>query len=349
MGARTSIYRTLHRCAAAAALCFVFKAPLSAGSEAGTTSANFLKIPAAVIPTALGEAYTAMIGPDSILYNPAGLGLMSYSAFSGTHNRYLEEITQEYAAVAYRSRYGTLGAAFSMVNSGKFDAYDANDMLIGETSTSHQLWILSFSQSWPRFRRDIGRLDPMLITPSWSRIPEERDYRPKTYRISLGASVKKIVEELDRVSGSEYTFDAGAMLVLPGHFQFGASALNMTGEQKFVYESYPLPRTYRVGAAKDFHTINDLIIFTAASDMVKYSDMPTFSVFGIEADIMRLFQVRAGYRSERDIGPRLSGGFGLNFDKFTESAIIKGARVDYSYFGFGDLGNTHRFGLQMVW
>lgn len=338
------------RALAAAVLCFYFAPPLFAGSGAGTTSANFLKIPVAVIPTALGESYTALSGPDSILYNPAGLGLLSYSAFSGTHNRYLEEITQEYAALAYRSRYGTLGAAFSMVSSGKITAYDSNDSIIGETSTNHQLWIVSFAQSWPRFRRDIGKLDPMLITPSWSRIPQEPDYRPKTYRVAVGASLKKIMEELDNVRGSVYTFDAGAILVLPGHLQLGASALNITGKQRFIYEEYALPQTLRVGAARDFHTINDIIIFTVATDMVKYSDDRAFNTVGVEADFMRLFQLRAGYRTRRDIGPRLSGGFGLNFDKFTErGGFINGIRVDYSYLAYGDLGNTHRFGLQLIW
>jgi hypothetical protein len=335
---------------AAAALCFSCASRLLAGPGAGTTSANFLKIPVAVIPTALAESYTALSGPDSILYNPAGLGLLSYSAFSGTHNRYLEEITQEYAALAYRSKYGTVGAAFSTVASGKITAYDVNDMVIGETSTSHQLWILSFAQSWPRFRNDTGKLDPMLITPSWSRIPNEQDYRPKTYRVAAGASVKKIIEKLDNVSGSVYTFDAGAVLVLPGHLQLGASALNITGKQKFMYESYALPKTLRVGAASDFHTINDMIIFTVATDMVKYSDAQSFNTMGIEADFMRLFQLRAGYRTRRDIGARLSAGFGLNFDKFAEKGgFISGVRVDYSYLAFGDLGNTHRFGLQLIW
>jgi len=338
------------RVLAGAAFCLFSAGRLFAGGGPGTTAANFLKIPVAVIPSALGESYTAMAGPDSILYNPAGLGLLSYSSFSGTHNRYIDEISQEYLALTYRSKFGTAGVGFSTLSSGKIDAYDENDSLIGETSTNHTSWTLSYAQCWPHFNQDIGKLDPMVITPNWTRVTPVLDYRPKTYRLAFGASLKKISEKLDKMTSSVYTGDVGAILVLPGHFHLGASALNMTGKQKFVFESYKLPSSIRAGVAKDFHSINDIMIVTVASDMVKYSDTPAFNTVGIETDIMRLFQFRIGYRSQRDIGSRFSGGFGLNFDKFTEKgSFIHGARVDYAYVDYGDLGPTHRFGMQMIW
>lgn len=343
------IFSTL-RALAAAALCVFFAGRLFAEGGAGTTAANFLKIPVAVIPAALAESYTAMAGPDSILYNPAGLGLMSYSSFSGTHNRYIEGISQQYAAVTYRSKYGTAGAGFSMLSSGQIDAYDNDDMLIGETSTNHLMWVVSYAQCWPHFNEDIGQLDPMIITPSWTKVTPVLDYRPKTYRLAVGGSLKKISEKLDKVTSSVYTADAGAILVLPGHFHMGVSALNITGAQKFEYESYNLPGVVRAGIAKDFHSVNDIMIVTLVSDMVKYSDAPAFNTAGIETDFMRLFQVRVGYKSQRDIGSRISGGFGLNFDKFTDKgSFIHGARVDYAYIDYGDLGATHRFGMQLIW
>jgi len=135
----------VRRALAAAALFFFSAGRLFAEGGAGTTSANFLKIPVAVIPAALGESYTAMAGPDSILYNPAGLGLMSYSSFSGSHNRYIEGISQEYAALTYRTKFGTAGVGLSTLSSGKIDAYDKDDMLIGETSTNHLMWVLSYA------------------------------------------------------------------------------------------------------------------------------------------------------------------------------------------------------------
>jgi hypothetical protein len=341
--ARTSLFAAA--LAAVPALCAV-----AAAGGAGTTSANFLKIPVAAIPASMGEAYTALIGPDSILYNPAALGLLGYSSFSGTHNQFADGINQEYVSGAWRSPYGTVAAAYSSLSSGKFDAYDDNDMLIGRTSSAHTMAALSFSQSWPNFKDDIGKLDPMLITPSWTSVEPVKDYRPKAYRVSVGATVKKISETLGSDSASTYAYDAGVMLVLPHHLQTGLSVMNFGGSEKFVQESYALPSSLRFGLAKDFHTINDVMIFTLASDVVKYSDRDYMNATGLSVDIMRMFQFRLGYNSLKDSGSKLCGGFGMTFDRMADkSSFLSGARVDYAYVGYGDLGVTHRFGVQFVW
>ncbi|HCC48400.1 MAG TPA: hypothetical protein DEQ38_09850 [Elusimicrobia bacterium] len=335
--------------AAAALLAAGLLAPARA-EDPGTTAANFLKIPVAAVPSGMGEAYTAMVGPDSILYNPAGLGLLSYSSFSGSHNQYIDGITQEYLALAWRFPFATVAAAYSSLSSGDIDAYDENDMPVGKTSTSHQLTVFSVAQSWPRFKKDAGKLDPMLITPPWTKIPLVADYRPKSYRLAAGASVKKISEKLAGESSAAYAFDAGLTLILPRHFHVGASALNYGGSQKFLEASSKLPSSLRFGIAKDFHTVNDVMVFTVASDMVKYSDRDYQSATGLEVDVMKMFQLRLGYKTQKDSGSRVCGGFGMNFDRLSDkNSVMMGARVDYSYLDYGSLGATHRLGVQLIW
>jgi len=316
-------------------------ARLEAASRTGTTAANFLKIPVAVIPSGMAEAYTAMSGPDSILYNPAGLGLMENAGFSGTHNRYLEEMTQEYAAVACPTRYGTIGAGFSSLSSGKFTSYDSNDQITGETGSSHQLWVLSIAGGWPRTSAKLKDKDRMLQVDGHNEVP---------YRLSVGASLKKITEALDKVGGRAYAMDAGAILTLPGHMKIGVSALNMGGEQRFRFESHPLPAAFRGGVSREFGAGNDIMGLTVSADAVKYSDASLASSVGVSAAVLKTFQLRAGYQSRRDIGSRVSGGFGLNFDKFMDkTGFIRGAGIDYAYLAYGDLGATHRFGFQLFW
>lgn len=335
--------------AAAAFLAACPAMPVRAGGG-GTTAASFLKIPVAAMPTGMGEAYTAMVGPDSILYNPAGLGLMSYSAFSGSHNQYLIGIKQEYLSLAWRFPFGTVAGAFSSLSSGDIDAYDENDMPVGTTSTGHRMMAVSFAKSWPHFRSDEGKLDPMLITPPWTRIEPVTDYRPKVYRVSAGATLKKIDEKLAGETSGTYAFDAGATLILPHHFHVGASAMNFGGSQKFINSSAKLPSSFRFGVAKDFHTVNDIMVFTVASDLVKYTDQDLVGASGLQMDVMRMFQLRLGYTTHKDSGSRMSGGFGMNFDRFSEKgALFNGARVDYSYLDYGSLGTTHRLGVQFIW
>lgn len=323
---------------------------LAGSSSVGTTSANFLKIPSAAVPTAMGEAYTAMVGPDSIMYNPAGLGLLNYSSFSGAHNQYLDGITQEYLALSWRSKYGTIAGAYSTLSSGKIEAYDENDMPIGNTSTGHTLMVLSYAQSWPHFNQDIGKLDPMLITPSWTKIEPVKDYRPKAYRFAAGASIKRIGEKLGDESTDSYAMDAGLALVLPQHWQLGASVQNFGSKRKFLEDSNSLPSSMRFGIAKDFHTINDLMVFTVASDLIKYSDRDYMGATGLEVDFMKMFQMRVGYKTQRDVGSRVSGGFGMNFDRLSDKGgLLHGARIDYAFLDYGSLGGTHRIGVQLIW
>ncbi len=320
-----------------------------AGDSTGLTGANFLKIPVAAMPAALGETYTALIGPDSALYNPGALGLLGYSAFSGSHNTYLAGITQQYAAVAVRTRYGTAGLTFSSLASGSITAYDDDDQIIGETETSHRVIGMTFARSWPNFPSDIGMLDPMIIPPSWTRVKEVRDYRPRAYRFSAGVTLKRVLEQLDDASSGAWAADAGVMLVLPGRVQIGGSALNLGTSQDFYSESAALPASYRFGVAKDFRTVKDLMVFTVAADAVKYRDAELYESFGLEIDILRFLQVRAGFRNTDNAGARSAVGFGFNFDKFTETGFLKGIRLDYASIGYGDLGSTNRIGLQAVW
>lgn len=335
---------------AAAALLAAWSCPPARAGGAGTTSANFLKIPVAAIPSGMGDAYTAMVGPDSILYNPAGLGLLGYCAFSGAHNQYLDGIMQEYLALSWRFPFGTVGAAFTTLSSGDIDSYDENDMAVGKTSTGHRMMVVSFAQSWPNFKGDIGKLDPMLITPNWVRVEPVSDYRPKAYRISVGASVKKIDEKLGSESSSARAFDAGVTLILPHRFHVGVSALNFGGTEKFSEEAYSLPSSLRFGMAKDFHTVNDVMVFTVASDLVKYSDREYLSASGLEVNVMKIFQLRMGYKTQKDSGSRLCGGFGMNFDRLADkNSFLRGVRVDYSYIDYGFLGTTSRFGVQFIW
>ncbi|MDQ7773349.1 MAG: hypothetical protein RDU13_07475 [Elusimicrobiales bacterium] len=320
-----------------------------AGGSPGLTGANFLKIPVAALPAALGESYTALIGPDSALYNPGALGLLGYSAFSGSHNTYLAGITQEYAALSLRTRYGTAGFTFSSLSSGGITAYDDDDQIIGETETSHRVAALTFARAWPDFPSDIGMIDPMIIPPSWTRIREVRDYRPKAYRFAAGVTVKRVMEELDDDSSAAWAADAGVMLVLPGRVQIGASALNLGTSQDFYSEAAALPSSYRFGVAKDFRTVKDLMVFTLAADAVKYRDSEIYQSFGLEIDILRFLQVRAGHKTIENAGAKSTVGFGFNFDKFTETGFLKGIRVDYANIGYGELGSTNRIGLQAVW
>ncbi len=323
---------------------------ISYAQNAGSTSANFIKIPVAPIPSALSEAYTAMIGPDSILYNPGASGLLSYNSLSVAHNSYINGIMQQYISANFYTRHFNISGFFNILSSGEIKTYDINDNATGSTSSSHKYYGVSISRSWPRYKQDKGKADVMLIADSWTKIKKVKDYRPKVYRLSIGASAKMVSERLDKESSSTSLFDAGALLVLPHHWQFGASVQNMGGKQKFVTQSDETASLIRYGVAKDFVSKKEIMVFTFILDSVKYSDYKNFFLFGMQTDILKMFQIRLGYRGKKDVGGDVSLGFGMNFDRLTsKESFFKGMRMDYALVDYGGLGKTHRIGLQLIW
>jgi hypothetical protein len=317
--------------------------------DAGTTGANFLKIPVAPVPTAMGQAYTAISGVDSILYNPAGLGLMNYSAVSLAENNYIEGIHQQYAATALRTDLGTFGAAFTSLSSGQFEAYDVNGADIGTTSSSHMLGVVSYSQSFPHWNQDRDMQDKQLMLSGWSRIQDVDFYRPRTPRISFGVSFKYIHERLDDVSATTTSADAGVVVVPLQRLQLGASLLNINGAEDFGTQAFSLPRTLRVGAATDFVGVKRLMVFRTSADYVKESDMDAYYCAGLEVSVMELISLRIGMRSDSGIGNGMSFGFGIVLDKSNNpDDLVGGIRFDYTYANEGEFDGSQRFGLQVL-
>src|SRR5689334_12686208 len=66
------------RCVALALLSLLFASPLAAQSEEGATEGGiFLLLPVGARGVAMGRAMTALSGPESVFWNPAGLGELS--------------------------------------------------------------------------------------------------------------------------------------------------------------------------------------------------------------------------------------------------------------------------------
>ncbi len=311
---------------------------------------NFLKIPVPALTSGLAEAYTSMISADSILYNPAGIGLLTYSSVSTTYNRYIEGINQGYISGVINTPYGNFGVVYSALKSGDIVSYDENENITGKTSTSHSFYGIAYAKGFPYFDYAKNRIDPMLITPSWTRMKPVRVYIPKVYRFSFGFLVKRIEEKLDTESSSSLLFDGGALLILPGHFQLGASAQNIGGSQKFYQEKNDIPRVYRFGVSKDVATENNVMNFIFSLDYVNDQSEGSYINFGLEDDIAKTFQLRFGYTTRESEMSSMTAGMGMNFDKLlSKDSFLKGLRMDYAFMSYGIFGATHRIGFQMVW
>ncbi|MBA7635312.1 hypothetical protein ES703_42913 [subsurface metagenome] len=94
----------------------------------------------------------------------------------------------------------------------------------------------------------------------------------------------------------------------------------------------PLPFAAKIGMALTWQSL------LLALDIAKPTDDDLYYCAGIEWWIMDGIALRAGYKTNQDIGEGLTAGFGFDKGKI---------RFDYAYVPYGELGDTHKVLLGM--
>ena len=310
---------------AAACLACAFSAPLFAGEDpryfsnkaVGTTTADFLNLPAGARAAAMGGAYTAIAEEASAVYwNPAGLVQIPKLSAVFMRAQYLEEISYQYAAYAHRLSYDTvLAGSVLMTDIGSITERDLSGGIMpsGSFTPRDQVFTLSYSKAILEFS-------------------------DKDIDVSVGVSAKYIKSSIVS-SAKSYAGDVGIMTYNFGDipYRLAVTATNMGGGLKYDRESNPLPLTFKLGAA-----INPFRNILVATDIVLPKQNNPNVLIGTELaltpnELTRLC-VRAGLNVQQmhdGIGG-LSVGVGATLHFFS---------LDYAFVPMGELGSTHRISL----
>ena len=143
--------------------------------------------------------------------------------------------------------------------------------------------------------------------------------------LMFGVSAGMLQETIAEDKKSTYSGNVG-LLFSGKFFSLGLACQNIgskLGED-------PLPLTYRGGIALRLKSLS------IAADAVKEIDNDIYYCAGLEWWIGNILALRAGYRTDQDIGSGMSAGIGLKVSKIN---------LDYAYVPYGDLGNTQRISL----
>lgn len=294
---------------AAIAMAVVAVGFANAGIEnAGTTSANFLSVGAGPRILSMGGA-TIGLGSDLAAgsWNPAAIGWMDQSTLTLSHAGLENQSLQEWAA--FGGRFGETGTRWSVTGlyqgDGSFEGRDASNNSTGSFSVS------SFAVG-AQLAQQLGS------------------------KVTLGAGLKTVMDNLGGVSGIGTTFDAGLMF-RHGIVGAGVVAQNIGGHMDYQGAIYPFPSNYGVGVGLSHPGTGLSLAIDANFPYAYYSDVRT----GIEWRWKQTVALRGGYRHEMGdaAGDPLTGPtFGLG-------AGLNGFWLDYGFLLAGQSDGEHRVAL----
>ena len=276
----------------------IFVTPALAGGP-GTTAANFLKIGVGARAAALGDAFTVIVDDSTSLYwNPAGLAKMEERQLSATYNMWFAGINQGYLGIGFP--LSGEGIVAGGVNYVDMGDFDGRDEAGNPTGT--------FTASALNFH--LGYANKVGEKLIWG--------------ISAGLVQDTIADDIK----STYAANLGLIFESSESLSLGLALQNIGGQ----LGGDPLPFVAKVGMA---YTWRSLLL---ALDIASPTDNDLYYGAGIEWWIMDGIALRAGYKTNQDIGEGFTAGLGFDKGKI---------RFDYAYVPYGELGNTHRVLLGM--
>lgn len=282
-------------------------------SDPGSTGANFLKINLAPREMAMGSVGIGLAdGPGAIFTNPAGLGSIGHQSLSFFYNVWLEGMSAQYLSYIIPTGIGNFGATANYFSYGKIQGYDAS----GTETSNIDAYDLCFLLSYGRSEVLKG--------------------------VSGGINFKVLHEKLEKEKAMAFGGDVGIKIdlgksynVLKG-ISLGCSVKNIGTGLKFDKEKAPLPLSYGVGIGVKRELLGEEL--NLGVDMNIPNDNSMYVGAGLEYWIKDIIAVRAGYNSKKDTSNGLSLGIGIKADIFN---------MNYAFVDYGELGYTHRMGMDI--
>lgn len=284
-------------------------------SPSATEGALFLLLPVGAQAVSLGRAMTAMPGPESAFWNPAGLASVQDSRavlFRGDH---AVGSATAVSVLAARPGVGTLSASYFLLDIGDQDLTDSEGNVLGTVSVRNHLGIVSAAARFLR-RLDAGvNLKVVQFRLSCRGLCPDKGTTATTYAVDAGV---------------QFAPDPGLPL------RFGAMVAHLGPRLQVLNaeQADPLPARVRVAAAYDVlsHVVerSDVRAWVTLEVQDRLRHPGSLSVFlgsELAAGVGDALYLRTGYvigDLDQEDGARV--GLGLHWERF-DLAIAKSLAV----------------------
>ncbi|MCD6100140.1 MAG: PorV/PorQ family protein [Candidatus Marinimicrobia bacterium] len=296
----------------------------------GLSGWQFLKITYDARYSAIGGAFTALSHGNSgaIFGNPSALVDVGNVDVQFTNVNWIADIKGQSIAIAKNfGRMGVLG--FSVVSLNVGEMYETiNRVIPGETRTEAVVTGNTFTAG------------DLAAGISYA--------KRVTDRLSIGANVRWIREEIAEVSMNNVSVDFGTtyytgfkslrLCMVARNFGPDAHLVGWSEEYQMEAVDIRMPLDFRVGIGYDFFEGSSHVL-SCAIEGTHPNDGPEKINIGLEYKFGNLLVLRSGYRVNYDEEDFTLGGE-INY---TIGGLT--ARVGYAYINFGILEQVHMFTL----
>jgi hypothetical protein len=294
----------------------LYSMDLGFAREDGGRPGAFLQYGAGARSLAMGKTFVGIADDASATYwNPAGLGRLKQAEITILHASLYEKTGYSFASTAYPTIYGSFGAAIVNLNSTGFQLRDEFNYEIGEAGVNETAALLSY-----------GIRLPYLIAGG---------------RLSTGASIKIVSQNVAAKSATGYGLDAGLLWKGNGNslpvlkpLSLGVDIQNLIAPRLTLVDATDkYPSAITLGLAYRFLNNNLL----TAVDLNKTENRSVKVHIGGEYILLKMLALRAGLDETE-----LTAGMGFTWENYS---------LDYAFAyhdawaGHEDLGASHRFGL----
>jgi hypothetical protein len=276
----------------------------------GSVAAQWLDIAGSARIEGLGEAYVAVADDANALgVNPAGLGKITGTEISVTHDAYIQGADIEQGKGSFTLGPGNVGVGLTYGNFGNVEQYTVNNGApLDQGAYQPMVW-----------KMDLGY--------GLSLMPD----------IYAGLSVKYLIDDITSTQLTGWAFDAGGLWTPKDtNFTVGLSVLNMG-----ALAGSAIPTEVRGGASYKLDITNDpqnihslLVSVDALARTVSLSS--NREAVGFEYSYHDKLFLRIGQALTDTTGlsgwSGFSAGVGIEFDKI---------KLDYAYANLADLGTIN--------
>ncbi len=284
----------------------------------GKTAAGFLKFSHSARQASVGGSYSAFEGGSEIIFsNPAGLSTSQTKEITIGFVSYL--LNSKMGILSYKTKYRDwyLGFGLAGFDIGSIERR-TNDVVgivpsEGSFSARDMVFIMAYAKD---------NFAPSLID-----------------NLHFGINFKFINSKIDSSSAFSFAADAGFLYKYSDRINISFVLSNLGTKMKYEDESDNIPLSLKTGFLYSFDKKLNL---SAEIEEFVY-DEKFYSSVGAEWFLKESFALRSGYRFGYDTS-NLGGITGFSFGF---GIITKDVGFNYAYVPFGELGDIHRFDIQL--